>query len=159
MAELSPFNEYAADGLSDWNLMPAPTKDFDEMVFNIRPISDAKGFSYALLHNESASCGIEVSYQTDSLPVLTVWKNTDTLEQGYVVGIEPGTSFAYNRAYQRDLGLVPTIDAGESKRFVVRFGLFTDEMQVKTGVHNIAQLQSTQTTQVLSTPLVLLGNA
>jgi hypothetical protein len=159
MAELSPFNEYAADGLSDWNLMPAPTKDFDEMVFNIRPISDAKGFSYALLHNESASCGIEVSYQTDSLPVLTVWKNTDTLEQGYVVGIEPGTSFAYNRAYQRDLGLVPTIDAGESKRFVVRFGLLTDEMQVKTGVHNIAQLQSTQTTQVLSTPLVLLGNA
>ena len=79
MAELSPFNDYAAGGLSDWNQMPAPTQDFDEMVFNIRPISDEKGFSHALLHNANASCGIEVSYQTDTLPVLTIWKNTDTL--------------------------------------------------------------------------------
>jgi hypothetical protein len=157
MAELSPFNDYAAGGLPDWNQMPAPTKGFDEMVFNIRPISDKNGFSHALLHNANASCGIEVSYQTDTLPVLTVWKNTDTLEQGYVVGIEPGTSFAYNRAYQRDLGLVPTIEAGESKHFVVRFGLLTDEDQVKASVANIDQLQGTQTPQILSTPLVRLA--
>ncbi|MCW4630391.1 MULTISPECIES: aldose 1-epimerase family protein [Marinomonas] len=157
IAELSPFNDYAAGGLSDWNQMPAPTKDFDEMVFNIRPISDEKGFSYALLHNANANCGIEVSYQTDTLPVLTVWKNTDTLEQGYVVGIEPGTSFAYNRSYQRELGLVPTIDAGESKHFVVRFGLLTDEDQVQASVANITQLQSGQMAQVLSTPIVCLG--
>ncbi|NLQ17033.1 aldose 1-epimerase family protein [Marinomonas sp. M1K-6] len=157
MAELSPFNDYAAGGLSDWNQMPAPTKAFDEMVFNIRPISDENGFSHALLHNANASCGIEVSYHTDTLPVLTVWKNTDTLEQGYVVGIEPGTSFAYNRAYQRDLGLVPTIAAGESKHFVVRFGLLTQAEQVNASVANIAQLQNSQTAQVLSTPIVRLG--
>ncbi len=157
IAELSPFNDYAAGGLHDWNQMPAPTKDFDEMVFNIRPISDEKGFSYALLHNANASCGIEVSYQTDTLPVLTIWKNTDTLEQGYVVGIEPGTSFAYNRAYQRELGLVPTIAAGESKHFVVRFGLLTDGDQVQASVANIDQLQGTQTPQILSTPLVRLA--
>lgn len=159
MAELSPFNDYAAGGLSDWNQMPAPTQDFDEMVFNIRPLSDENGFSHALLHNAEASRGIEVSYQTDTLPVLTVWKNTDTLEQGYVVGIEPGTSFAYNRSYQRELGLVPTIAAGESKHFVVRFGLLTDKDQVKASVANIAQLQSSQAAQVLSTPIVRLGEA
>lgn len=157
MAELSPFNDYAAGGLPDWNQMPAPTKDFDEMVFNIRPLSDENGFSHALLHNANASCGIEVSYQTDTLPVLTIWKNTDTLEQGYVVGIEPGTSFAYNRAYQRDLGLVPTIAAGESKHFVVRFGLLTDGDQVQASVANIDLLQGTQTPQILSTPIVRLG--
>lgn len=157
MAELSPFNDYAAGGLPDWNQMPAPTKDFDEMVFNIRPISDENGFSHALLHNANASCGIEVSYQTDTLPVLTIWKNTDTLEQGYVVGIEPGTSFAYNRAYQRELGLVPTIAAGASKHFVVRFGLLTDGDQVQASVANIDQLQGTQTPQILSTPLVRLA--
>lgn len=159
MAELSPFNDYAAGGLSDWNQVPAPTKDFDEMVFNIRPLSDKNGFSHALLHNAEASRGIEVSYQTNTLPVLTIWKNTDTLEQGYVVGIEPGTSFAYNRSYQRDLGLVPTIDAGESKHFVVRFGLLTDESQIKASVENIAQIQSAQTAQMLSTPIVRLGEA
>ena len=159
VAEISPFNNYAVGGLSDWGQMPAPTKDFDEMVFNIRPISDEKGFSHALLHNAKASCGIEVSYQTDTLPVLTIWKNTDTIEQGYVVGIEPGTSFAYNRSYQRGLGLVPTIAAGESKHFVVRFGLLTDEEQVKISVASIAQLQNNQTAQLLTKPIVLLGDS
>lgn len=156
MAELSPFNDYAAGGLKDWNQMPAPTKDFDEMVFNIRPISDVKGFSHALLHNANASCGIEVSYQTDTLPVLTVWKNTDTLEQGYVVGIEPGTSFAYNRAYQRPLGLVPTIEAGESKQFIVRFGLFTDEQEVAESRLRIEELQAQTSPQISSKPVVVL---
>ncbi len=159
VAELSPFNDYAAGGLNDWNQMPAPTQDFDEMVFNIRPLSDEKGFSHALLHNANASHGIEVSYQTDTLPVLTVWKNTDTLEQGYVVGIEPGTSFAYNRFYQRGLGLVPTIAAGESKHFVVRFGLLTNEDQVQASMANIAQLQGTQTAQILPTPIVRVGES
>ena len=159
VAELSPFNDYAAGGLNDWNQMPAPTQDFDEMVFNIRPLSDEKGFSHALLHNANASHGIEVSYQTDTLPVLTVWKNTDTLEQGYVVGIEPGTSFAYNRSYQRGLGLVPTIAAGESKHFVVRFGLLTNEDQVQASMANIAQLQGTQTAQILPTPIVRVGES
>ncbi|MGB0784283.1 MAG: aldose 1-epimerase family protein [Marinomonas sp.] len=159
VAELSPFNDYAAGGLNDWNKMPAPTQDFDEMVFNIRPLSDEKGFSHALLHNANASHGIEVSYQTDTLPVLTVWKNTDTLEQGYVVGIEPGTSFAYNRFYQRGLGLVPTIAAGESKHFVVRFGLLTNEDQVQASMANIAQLQGTQTAQILPTPIVRVGES
>jgi len=158
IAELSPFNDYAAGGLHDWNSMPEPIKGFDEMVFNVRPITDAEGFSHALLHNERANKGIEVSYQTETLPVLSVWKNTDTLEQGYVVGIEPGTSFAYNRSYQRCLNLVPMIAAGESKHFVVRFGFLTSEAQVTSSVTKIATLQNTRTPQVSPIPLVLLDN-
>lgn len=137
--------------------MPAPTKDFDEMVFNIRPIADDNGMSHALLHNAKANTGIEVSYQTDTLPVLTIWKNTDTVAQGYVVGIEPGTSFAYNRAYQRALGLVPTIKAGESKTFHVRFGLFTSEQEISASKAKIHQLQSKQLAKIDTDPLVVVA--
>jgi len=35
--------------------------------------------------------------------------------------------------------LVPTIADGESKHFVVRFGLLTDESQIKASVANIDQ--------------------
>lgn len=156
VAELSPFNHYSATGLECWNLMPAPTEGFDEMLFNIHPVSDDKGFSYALLHNADCAIGVEVSYQTNTLPVLTVWKNTDTLEQGYVVGIEPGTSFAYNRFHQRDLGLVPTIEAGESKHFTVQFDLLTDEGQINSSKARIQQLQSLQPAQYSSMPVVNL---
>jgi len=154
--EISPFNNYAAQGLEHWNQMPASTKDFDEMVSNVRPISDENHLSSALLHNANATSGVEVTYQTDTLPVLTIWKNTDTEEQGYVVGIEPGTSFAYNRRYQRELGLVPTIQAGETKHFMVRFGLLTDEYQVIASKARIDALQARQACQVNSTPLVFL---
>jgi hypothetical protein len=156
VAELSPFNEYAASGLADWNRMPAASAGFDEMVFNIRPLADEQGFSHALLQNADGKRGIEVSYHTSTLPVLTLWKNTDTTEQGYVVGIEPGTSFAYNRSYQRPLGLVPTIGAGESRRFSVRFGLLTGETEVSRSRERIEALQDKQVADIHSDPLLRL---
>lgn len=141
--QLSPFNDYAINGLHEWHRMPAPTESFDEMVFNVLPIADEEGMSHALMKNSAGDAAIEVSWGQDALPVLTLWKNTDTLEQGYVVGIEPGTSFAYNRQHQWDLGLVPTIKGKASKTFNLRFGLFTDEKAVSASQAKIEALQLT----------------
>lgn len=141
--QVSPFNEYAVQGLQQWNQMPAPTEDFDEMVFNVLPLADEDSMSHALLKNAAGDAAIEVSWSSSTLPVLTIWKNTDSLEQGYVVGIEPGTSFAYNRKYQRNLGLVPTIKGKASKTFQVRFGLLTDKHAVQASQTKIEALQLT----------------
>ena len=156
VAELSPFNPYASNGLTDWNRMPSPTADFDEMVFNIRPLAAANGISQALLCNAAGNCGIEVAWDTATLPVLTIWKNTDSLQQGYVVGIEPGTSFAWNRCHQRALGLVPTIQAGEEKRFYVRFGLLTRQPEVASSQQQIQVIQQQAEAVILPQPLVTL---
>ena len=156
VAELSPFNDYAAKGLSDWNQIPAPTRDFDERVFNVRPLSDEQGETRSLLHNADASLGIEVAYQADTLPVLTIWKNTDLPGQGYVMGIEPGTSFAYNRRYQRPLGLVPSIQPGETVQFSLRFGFLTTPETVSASLHQIQALQGDTLPAVKPQPLVKL---
>ncbi|UMX82669.1 aldose 1-epimerase family protein [Klebsiella pneumoniae] len=37
MSSISPFNDYAKSGLKTWQTYQGPTKDFDEMVFNIQP--------------------------------------------------------------------------------------------------------------------------
>ena len=37
---VSPFNDYAKNGLKTWNIYGAPTKGFDEMVFNLTPLAD-----------------------------------------------------------------------------------------------------------------------
>lgn len=153
--QVSPFNDYAQQGLADWDKMPGPTAEFDEMVFNVFPLPDEEGMSHALLKNANGDAGVEVCWAIDTLPVLTVWKNTDTHEQGYVVGIEPGTSFAYNRAHQWDLGLVPTIAGKESKRFNVRFGLFTKPEEVQACEELIDRLQITPTL-LSNSPLVKL---
>jgi len=158
VAQISAFNKRAVEGLASWNLMPAPTLGFDEEVFNIRPLGDSQGDTLVMLKNASSQRAIALRFKLDQLPVFTLWKNTDTPEQGYVVGLEPGTSFAYNRRYQRDLGLVPQIGAGESRLFQQQFEILTNADAVQRVSTEIAQLQSQASPEVLSTPLVDLNS-
>lgn len=155
-SQVSPFNARAAEGLASWASMPAPTAGFDEEVFNIRPIGDSEGDTLTLLHNAAADRGVAMGFNLRQLPVLTLWKNCDTPEQGYVVGLEPGTSFAYNRRYQRDLGLVPTIGAGESRNFVVNFDLLLDTQAVANAEAKVELLQGESELELRAEPLVAL---
>lgn len=43
VSEVSPFNDYAKKGLKDWTTYLGPTKEFDEIVFNLKPLSDQNG--------------------------------------------------------------------------------------------------------------------
>ena len=48
------------------------------------------------------SCGLlmlgaSIAYNVNALPAFSLWKNMDTDAQGYVTGMEPGTSFSYNQ--------------------------------------------------------------
>lgn len=155
--ELSPFNRDAVEGLDSWSDMPAPTLDFGEQVFNIKPLTDKDGWGWAMLHGASKDKAVKVGFETETLPVMTLWKNTDTLKEGYVVGLEPGTSFAYNRSLQRELGLVPSIAAGETKRFSLCFEMLVDSESVSKGISEIEALQATGTARLLQDPIVDLG--
>lgn len=82
VSEVSPFNDYAVKGLDTWKTYLGPTKGFDEMVFNLKPSADAKGQTLAALINKAGDKGVSIEFNTSQLPVLTLWKNTDTLKQG-----------------------------------------------------------------------------
>ncbi|CAM3746611.1 hypothetical protein VA7868_03353 [Vibrio aerogenes CECT 7868] len=152
--EISPFNNYAKKGLKTWQTYLGPTKGYDEMVFNLKPIGDKDGNTLAVLHNKASDTGVAVGYNIKQLPVLTLWKNTDTRQQGYVTGIEPGTSYAYNTKYQRPLGLVPTIKAGESKHFDVTYTVLRTSKEVKKALHQVAEIQGHKKVKQVSKPLV-----
>ncbi|HXP97808.1 MAG TPA: aldose 1-epimerase family protein, partial [Telmatospirillum sp.] len=77
--EISPFNDYAKKGLTDWQTYLGPTKGYDEMVFNLVPYADKDGRTVAMIHNKAADRGLAVRFDTKQLPVLTLWKNTDTV--------------------------------------------------------------------------------
>ncbi|GAA4501995.1 aldose 1-epimerase family protein [Pseudaeromonas paramecii] len=153
-SEISPFNDYAKAGLKGWQTYLAPTKDYDEMVFNLKPIGDAQGHSLAVLHNQAGNLGVAVGYNVKQLPVLTLWKNTDTKQQGYVTGIEPGTSYAYNTKYQRPLGLVPTIQPGETKSFDLSYTLLRSAEDTRQALAEVARIQGKQPLKLVDKPLV-----
>ncbi|GAB3479959.1 aldose 1-epimerase family protein [Azotobacter salinestris] len=152
--QVSPFNAKARGDLADWQTYRGPTKDYDETVYNLVPYGDAKGDTLAVLHNRAGDRGVRVDYNVQQLPVFSLWKNTDTAGQGYVTGLEPGTSFSYNRRFQRPLGLVPSIGPKEQRRFRVGFALLADKAAVDQAVQRVNEVQAGRPTEVREAPLV-----
>ncbi|PKU25205.1 aldose 1-epimerase family protein [Telmatospirillum siberiense] len=144
--EISPFNDYAKKGLKDWQTYLGPTKGYDEMVFNLVPYADKDGRTIAMIHNKAADRGIAVGFDTRQLPVLTLWKNTDTLKQGYVSGIEPGTSYAYPRQIERKQGRVKTLAADGRQSFDLEYRILTTSEEVKGIDSEITAITSGQKT-------------
>ncbi|EJM62703.1 hypothetical protein PMI29_03579 [Pseudomonas sp. GM49] len=152
--QVSPFNDKAKGDLPGWQTYRAPTKDYDETVYNVVPYADAKGDTLTVLHNKAGSLGVSVGFNTQTLPVFSLWKNTDTQGQGYVTGLEPGTSFSYNRRYQRPLNLVPTIGPKEHKQFRISYSLLADKAAVDKALKQVSEIQGGRETEVRQTPLV-----
>lgn len=155
--EISPFNPYARGDLDTWQTYRGPTRDFDEMVYNVYPYADGAGDTLAVLHNARGDKGVSLAYNVKQLPVLSLWKNTDTLGQGYVTGLEPGTSFAYNRRYQRKLGLVPKIGPKDTRHFDITYTLLDDSAAVASAVKRVADIQGDKKTTVRKDPPVKLS--
>lgn len=155
--QVSPFNDKAKADLADWQTYRGPTRDYDETVYNVVPYADAQGETLAVLHNKAGSLGVSLAFNTQQLPVFSLWKNTDTQGQGYVTGLEPGTSFSYNRRYQRPLNLVPTLGAKEQRQFVIRYSLLADKVAVDKALGRVSQIQDGRQTEVRATPLVDLS--
>ena len=155
--EVSPFNDYAGKLLSTWQTYQDRTKDFDEVVYNVFPYGDADGNTLAVLHNAAGQLGVSLAFNVNQLPAFSLWKNTDTEKQGYVTGLEPGTSFSYNRKYQRDLKLVPTIGPKEHRDFILTYSLLDGKDKVDAALKRIADIQNGRKTTVRETPLVTSG--
>ncbi|RRV05695.1 DUF4432 family protein [Pseudomonas sp. v388] len=152
--QVSPFNEKARGDLGDWQTYRGPTRDYDETVYNVVPYADDQGDTLTVLHNQAGSLGVAVGFNTRQLPVFSLWKNTDTQGQGYVTGLEPGTSFSYNRRFQRPLGLVPTIAPKEQRQFQISYSLLADKTAVDQSLGRIKAIQAARPTEVREQPLV-----
>ena len=152
--QVSPINEKAIADLADWQTYRGPTRDYDETVYNVVPYGDERGDTLAVLHNAAGNLGVSVAFNIQQLPVFSLWKNTDTPVQGYVTGLEPGTSFAYNRSYQRALNRVPTIGPKEQRDFDITYTLLADKSAVDKALQQVKSILHDRPTEVRNTPLV-----
>ena len=154
--QVSPFNERAVGEVADWQKYREPTRDYDETVFNVVPYGDENGETLAVLHNAAGDIGISLGFNIQQLPVFSLWKNTDTMGQGYVTGLEPGTSWAYNRSYQRALNRVPTIGPKEQRHFDITYTFLADKSAVDSALQQVQKIQHDRPTEVRKSPLVEL---
>ncbi|WP_110876549.1 aldose 1-epimerase family protein [Franconibacter helveticus] len=153
LANVSPFNDYAKGGMKTWNTYSAPTKGFDEMVFNLTPLADANQQTVAAVVNKAGDKGAAIGFNVSQLPVLTMWKNTDTEKQGYVTGIEPGTSYAYPVTIEREQKRVKQLAPGASTQFDLTYTLLHSSKQVAEVEKHITAIQGDKSTQTSDTPI------
>ena len=153
MSGISPFNDYAKAGLKNWQTYQGPTKDFDEMVFNIKPLSDKDHQTVAAVVNKAGNKGASIQFDTQQLPLLTLWKNTDTLKQGYVTGIEPGTNYAYPVTIEREQKRVKQLAPGASATFDLTYTLLHNSDQVNAVEKRIKAIQGDTKIKEDSTPI------
>ena len=138
---VTPFDERAVEELADYEVYYGPTKGYGETVYCMELHSGSDGRTTVMLQNSSASRGVAMSYNVDSLPFFTLWKNTDVGEKGYVTGLEPGSGYPYNRSVERERGRVKTIAAGKAKHFHVEVDVLRDAAAVKKAAAAISSIQ------------------
>ena len=109
---------------------------------------------FAALQNAAGTRGLSVGFNIQQLAVFSLWKNTDTEAQGYVTGLEPGTSFSYNRGDQRALHLVPVIGPKEERHFDLTYMFLANQVDVDKALQQVQTIQHSRPTEIRKTPLV-----
>ena len=155
LESVSPFNDYAKKGLDGWSTYGAPTKDFDEMVFNLKPKADKDGKTLAAVINSKGDKGASIEFDTHQLPLLTMWKNTDTLKQGYVTGIEPGTNYAYPVTIEKEQGRVKQLQPGQSTEFTLTYSLLKDAAAVQKVEQRVKTIQGDEPAKIDEKPIAV----
>jgi len=146
--QVTPFNDGAAKGVDTWTTYQGPTKNYGEQVFNVVPYATDSGSTTVMLHNKVGDRGIKISYDVNQLPFFTLWKNTDTMKEGYVTGLEPGTGYAYNRSVERKFGRVPKLAGGASRSFTLDYTILFGGEDVSAVAREISAIQGERKTQV-----------
>ena len=84
-----------------------------------------------MLKNASGTKAAKINYNVKQLPCYSTWKNTTSLTDGYVTGIEPGTNFPNPRTYETENQRVVQLAAGATQAFDVEFEFLSDKASVQ----------------------------
>jgi Domain of unknown function (DUF4432) len=148
---LVPRSQRAEEGVEHWSKFSAPEAGFQEQVYCMELLGDAQGQSQVLLQNAAGSLGVSVHFNLAQLPFFTLWKNTASMRDGYVTGLEPGTNFPNPRSYEQAQGRVAALQPGESREFDVRLEFHVDAASIARAKQKIAAYQAAQLPQIHST--------
>jgi len=84
------------------------------------------------LHNNPSS---------SKLPFFTLWKNTASVSEGFVTGLEPGTAFPNPKPFEREKGRVVNLQPGEMMKTSLSLEFLLDKDQISKVEEEITRLQ------------------
>jgi len=149
---LVPRNAHAAEGIGNWSSYEAPQPGFEEQVYLFELLAGDDGATQAMLKNAHGTEGALLKFNKKQLPCFTVWKNTTSLADGYVTGIEPGTNFPNPRTYEGAQGRIVKLGPGGSFGFDFELAYLSHTAEVEAAETDIARLQGDTEPQIYEEP-------
>ena len=141
LMEVAPRDQRAVEGIKEFNVFGSPQTGFIEQVYFLKLIGDDDGWTTAMLANKDETQAVSISFSLRQLPYFTLWKNTNMPEEGYVVGLEPGTSYPNPKAYERKMNRVPILKPGETYRTEIALSVHLGKNEVHEIKEKIEKLQ------------------
>jgi len=112
---VAPHTQVAAkQGVESWRLMPPPRLGSAEQVYVLDLAADDAGETRVLVSGLSDDEAISLRFNKRTLPCFTVWRNTSTEADGYVLGIEPGTNYPNPHTFEKRYGRVVELRSGQA---------------------------------------------
>lgn len=151
-SEVAPRNDRAAEGINMWNLFESPTAGYAEQVYFTKAAADSSGWGIAVLANAESEYAVCVRFDTSTMPWFVLWKNTQAEADGYVAGMEPGSSFPNLRTVERREGRVIRLPPGQSVTFRLSVEVATSRREVRNLLDEVTALQVVTPRVVHSSP-------
>lgn len=153
IAPISP--RAAEDKMKAYDKCLAPTRGYTEQVFLNELYANRKGQTGTVIHDAAGETGAAIWWNKKQLPCFTVWKNTAALEDGYVVGLEPGTGFPFPRNIERKHKRVPKVRANGKYVMDLTYEALTRKTDVNQAKKEIRTIQNKRKTTVIKEPPVV----
>ena len=112
---VTPRNDHAATGLSDWSKVEKPTAGYEEMCFYHQMEKNAR----VSLEQPKLGLGLALEYDSENLPYFVQWKMMG--QTMYVMGLEPANCAIEGRAALREAGKLAFLNPGQSNTHQVKF--------------------------------------
>jgi len=151
--KLAPRDPVAADGVEQFNVYGPPTPGFVEQVYYMDLLADDKGETLAVLTNSNGDKAVSISYSVKELPYFTLWKNTVSIEDGYVTGLEPGTSFPNVKPFERSRGRVINLQPGEKFHSGITVSIHLGREAVRKVLSRIDEIRGAVQPEIFKRPI------
>ena len=119
--DVAPRDEAAAAGLGDWEIFPAPARDYAEQVIYHDLPADADGFCTVKIVNPQFGPSVSLSYRKAELPFLNQWRMAGVGD--YVMGLEPGNCYPVGQLEFAKKGLLRHIEPGQCVETALRLSI------------------------------------
>jgi hypothetical protein len=150
--EVVPLTPRAAEGIDTFETYAGPVAGYSEQNYAYDPLGDSHGRTLALLYPAAGDRGVALRWNRNELPCLTVWKNTQALEDGYVTGIEPATNYPNFKSFERQHDRVKVLPPGGRWQCTWSIEAFETKAGVDQVLAEIATLQAHAPRKVQRTP-------